>query len=110
MGRLSMRTSSRSSPDFDPESVLPVENALVTLYSKCGKVDVAQRIFSKIRKDCFLECHLVRYLDSRRVEDAHEIFSNMPHNNQLAWKLMISGFVCNGLPKEHSLLVHNSGL
>jgi len=40
----------RSGPDFDLEAALPIENALVTMYSKCGKVTVARRIFSEIRK------------------------------------------------------------
>lgn len=92
----------RSGPDFDPESALPVENALVTLYSKCGKVDVALRVFSEIRKKDAVSWNamLSGYLDWGRLEDALEMFSNMPHKNQLALMIMISGFVRNGLPEE----------
>ena len=89
----------RSGPDFDVEAALPVENALVTMYSKCGKVNVARRIFSEIRKkdDVSWNAMLSGYLDSGRVEDAFDIFRKMPCKNQ---PVMISGFVRNGLPEE----------
>ncbi|KAJ6794718.1 pentatricopeptide repeat-containing protein-like [Iris pallida] len=92
----------RAGPDFDPESALPVENVLVTMYAKCGKVDVARRIFDEIRKKDPVSWNsiLSGYLHSGRIDDALAIFDGMPSRNQLAWMVMIAGFVHNGLPEE----------
>ncbi|ONK59954.1 uncharacterized protein A4U43_C08F12660 [Asparagus officinalis] len=92
----------RFGPDFDPDASLPVENVLVTMYSKCGKVDVARRIFHEIRKKDGVSWNAILsgYLDSERIEDALEVFNKMPHKNQLTWMVMVSGFVHNGLPEE----------
>ncbi|OAY74142.1 Pentatricopeptide repeat-containing protein [Ananas comosus] len=92
----------RSGPDFDPESALPVKNVLVTLYSKCAKVDTARRIFDEIRlKDpVSWNAILSGYVNCGRVDDALEIFKQMPQKSQLTWMVMISGLVQNGLPEE----------
>ncbi|XP_008805705.2 pentatricopeptide repeat-containing protein At1g25360-like [Phoenix dactylifera] len=92
----------RSGPDFNPESALPIENVLVTLYSKCGKTNVAKRIFDDIkRKDpVSWNAILTGYVNCGRIDDALAIFQIMPHKNELAWMVMISGFVHNGLAEE----------
>ncbi|KAG1366894.1 putative Pentatricopeptide repeat-containing protein [Cocos nucifera] len=92
----------RSGPDFNRESALPVENVLVTLYSKCGKINAAKRIFDDIKgKDpVSWNAILTGYLNCGRVDDALAIFQAMPHKNELAWMVMISGFVHNGLAEE----------
>ncbi|WOK92348.1 hypothetical protein Cni_G01039 [Canna indica] len=92
----------RAGPDFDPQAALPVENVLVTLYSKDGKVDVARRIFNDIwMKDIVSwNAMLSGYLNSRRIHDAVHIFRDMPQKNQLTWMVMISGYLHNGLAEE----------
>lgn len=92
----------RSGPDFNPESALPVENVLVTLYSKCGKIDVAKRIFDGVtRKDpVSWNAILTGYVNCGCIDDALAIFQVIPHKNELAWMVMISGFVHNGLAEE----------
>ncbi|KAG6469117.1 pentatricopeptide repeat-containing protein At1g25360-like [Zingiber officinale] len=92
----------RSGPDFDPESALPVENMLVTLYSKDGKVNVAKRIFNDIRKKDIVSWNamLSGYLNNGCVRDAVYMFKEMPQKNQLTWMVMISGYLHNGLAEE----------
>ncbi|XP_008787226.2 pentatricopeptide repeat-containing protein At1g25360-like [Phoenix dactylifera] len=92
----------RSGSDLNPVSALPVENVLVTLYSKCGKIDVAKRIFDDIeRKDpVSWNSILTGYVNCGHIDDALAIFNVMPHKHELAWLVMISGFVHNGLAEE----------
>ncbi|XP_039117717.1 pentatricopeptide repeat-containing protein At1g25360 [Dioscorea cayenensis subsp. rotundata] len=92
----------RVGPNFEPESALPVENVLVTLYANCGKVDVARQIFNRIQKKDHVSWNaiLTGYLNSGRIQDAVGIFNPMPSKNCLAWMVMISGFVHNGLAEE----------
>ncbi|CAL9049426.1 unnamed protein product [Musa banksii] len=92
----------RVAPDFDPETALPVENVLVTLYSKDGNVDVARRIFNDIRRKDVVSWNamLTGYLNSGKIHDAIDIFRDMPQKNQLTWMVMISGFLHNGLAEE----------
>ncbi|XP_073005462.1 pentatricopeptide repeat-containing protein At1g25360 [Typha latifolia] len=92
----------RAGPKFGAESALPVKNVLVTLYSKCGKVDVAQKIFDEImlRDSVSWNAILSGYVNSGHIDVAFEIFKEMPQKNQLAWMVMISGFVHNGHAEE----------
>ncbi|KAG0488951.1 hypothetical protein HPP92_007762 [Vanilla planifolia] len=92
----------RDDPNFNPDSALPVENILVTLYSRCGKIDIAKHVFDGIRKKDPVSWNalLSGYVNCGRINDARAIFEHMPRENQLPWMVMISGLVQDGLPEE----------
>ncbi|PKA53644.1 Pentatricopeptide repeat-containing protein [Apostasia shenzhenica] len=92
----------RHGPDFDPKSALPVKNVLVTLYSRCHKLELARRIFDGIQmKDTVSwNAMLSGYVNSGCICDAREVFEQMPRNSQLPWMVMISGLVQNGFSEE----------
>ncbi|XP_059650550.1 pentatricopeptide repeat-containing protein At1g25360 [Cornus florida] len=93
-----LRTEGKPSLDFS----LSVNNALITLYWKCGKVDVARKIFNNtpIRDLVSWNAILSAYVNARRIDDAKAFFSEMPERNLLTWTVMISGFAQNGFGEE----------
>ncbi|KAL5976537.1 hypothetical protein ACLOJK_020870 [Asimina triloba] len=92
----------RTDPVSEPEVSLPVENALITLYWKCGKVDDARRIFDKmVRRDVVSwNAILSGYVTYGHIAEAQRIFETMPEKNKLSWTVMISGFAQYGLGEE----------
>ncbi|PIA53498.1 hypothetical protein AQUCO_00900235v1 [Aquilegia coerulea] len=81
---------------------LPVNNALVSLYSKCGEIDRARQVF-----DIMLEKDLVSwnailcgYVNAGRIGDAKRLYDVMPERNYMSWTVMISGFTHSGLGEE----------
>ncbi|KAI3860618.1 hypothetical protein MKW98_017253 [Papaver atlanticum] len=81
---------------------LPVNNALVTLYCKCGKVDQARQIFdSMLEKDhVSWNAILSGYVSVGRIDGAKNVFSAMPEKDLLTWMVMISGFAQNGYGED----------
>ncbi|KAF5208202.1 Pentatricopeptide repeat [Thalictrum thalictroides] len=81
---------------------LSVNNALVSLYSKCGEIDRARHIF-----DIMLERDLVLWnailcgsVNAGRIGDAKRVYDVMPEKNYMSWTVMISGFTHSGLGEE----------
>ncbi|KAM6600483.1 hypothetical protein CsatA_020092 [Cannabis sativa] len=93
-----LRTEAKSTPEFS----LPVSNALVTLYYKCGKMDTARKIFNKmsVRDVVSWNAILSGYVDARQIEDAKSFFSEIPERNLLTWTIMISALAQNGYGEE----------
>ncbi|KAL0009332.1 hypothetical protein SO802_010834 [Lithocarpus litseifolius] len=85
-----------------PEFLLSVNNALVTLYWKCGKVDEARKIFDKmlIRNLVSWNEILSAYVNLGRIVEAKSFFKEMPEKNLLAWTMMISGLAQNDFGEE----------
>lgn len=81
---------------------LPVNNALVTLYCKCGKVDQARQIFdSMLEKDhVSWNAILSGYVSVGRIDGAKNVFNAMPEKDLLTWMVMISGFAQNGYGED----------
>ncbi|XP_058109448.1 pentatricopeptide repeat-containing protein At1g25360 [Magnolia sinica] len=92
----------RTDPTPDPELSLPVENALITLYWKCGKLDDARQIFDEMRVRDLVSWNAILsgYATFGRVGEARRIFDTMPERSLLTWTMMISGFAQNGLGEE----------
>ncbi|KAF6136433.1 hypothetical protein GIB67_028652 [Kingdonia uniflora] len=99
----------RTEAQFGFKSDLPVNNALISLYSKYGKVDHACIIFEKIsRKDIVSwNAILTGYINLGRIEDSKIVFDRMPERNVLSWTVMIAGFGHNGFGEE-ALKLFNS--
>ncbi|KAF4371171.1 hypothetical protein F8388_020898 [Cannabis sativa] len=93
----------RTEAEFTPEFFsLPVSNALVTLYYKCGKIDTARKIFNKmsIRDVVSWNAILSGYVESKRIEDAKSFFNEILERNLLTWTIMISALAQNGYGEE----------
>ncbi|KAI3930545.1 hypothetical protein MKX01_036991, partial [Papaver californicum] len=74
------------------ELALPVNNALVILYCKCGKVDQARQIIdSMLEKD---------HVSVGRIGGAKSVFSAMPERGLLTWMVMFSGLAQNGYGED----------
>ncbi|CAI0553424.1 unnamed protein product [Linum tenue] len=91
-----------SGPKPKPGLHLPVNNALLTLYSKCAKLDDARLVFNKMRVKDLVSWNamLSSYVNSGRMNEAKEIFQEMPEKNLLTWAVMIAGLAQNGLGEE----------
>ncbi|XP_057469560.1 pentatricopeptide repeat-containing protein At1g25360 [Actinidia eriantha] len=93
-----LRTEEEISQDF----ALSVNNALITLYWKCGKVDEARVIFSKmpIRDLVSWNVILSAYVNAGRINEARSFFNEISERNLLTWTVMISGLAQNGFGEE----------
>jgi pentatricopeptide repeat protein len=92
----------RLQPILVPESALPVNNALMTLYSKSGNFVVAKRIFDSIKLKDVVSWNTILsgYVESSCLNKAAEIFTEMPYKNELSWMMMVSGYVHGGLSED----------
>lgn len=92
----------RLQPNLVPESALPVNNALMTLYSKSGNFVVAKRIFDSIKLKDVVSWNTILsgYVESSCLNKAAEIFTEMPYKNELSWMMMVSGYVHGGLSED----------
>ncbi|KAL5560276.1 hypothetical protein UlMin_036487 [Ulmus minor] len=81
---------------------LSVNNALITLYYRFGKVDEALEIFNKmsVRDIVSWNAILSGFVDARRMEEAKSFFREMPERNLLTWTIMISGLAQNGFGED----------
>ncbi|KAI3513527.1 hypothetical protein L1887_20863 [Cichorium endivia] len=93
-----IRTVKNPSRDF----LYSVNNALITLYWKCGKTDDARKIFDRmpIRDIVSWNNILSAYVNVGRIEEARSFFTEIPSKNQLTWSVMIAGLAQNGSGEE----------
>ncbi|KAK9050930.1 hypothetical protein SSX86_027555 [Deinandra increscens subsp. villosa] len=93
-----LRTVKSPSRDF----LISVNNALIALYWKCGKLDDARKIFDRmpIKDRVSWNTVLSGYVDVGRIEEAISFFHQIPEKNELTWSVMISGFAQNGFGEE----------
>ncbi|XP_010549219.1 PREDICTED: pentatricopeptide repeat-containing protein At1g25360 [Tarenaya hassleriana] len=77
---------------------LPVENAFVTFYYKCGKVDEARAIFEKMptRDVVTWNALLSAYISAGHIGEAKLLFEEMEERNLLSWVMMISALAQSG--------------
>uniref|UniRef100_A0A2N9GJB8 DYW domain-containing protein n=1 Tax=Fagus sylvatica TaxID=28930 RepID=A0A2N9GJB8_FAGSY len=93
-----LRTEEKPKPNFS----LSVNNELVTLYWKCGKVEEAREIFDKMLSRDFVSWNAIlsAYVNLGRIVEAKSFFKEMPERNLLTWTVMISGLAQNGFGEE----------
>ncbi|XAR54672.1 hypothetical protein NMG60_11029910 [Bertholletia excelsa] len=93
-----LRTEEKPVRDFS----LSVNNALITLYWKCGRVDEAQKIFDNmpIRDLVSWNAILSAYVSEGKINEARSFFNEMKERNHLTWTVMISGLAQNGFGEE----------
>ncbi|KAG5558214.1 hypothetical protein RHGRI_008218 [Rhododendron griersonianum] len=93
-----LRMEHKLSRDFS----LSVDNALITLYWKCGKVDEARMIFNNMPVRDLVSWNAIvsTYLSDGQINEARSFFIEMPERNLLTWTVIISGMAQNGLGEE----------
>ncbi|XP_020532948.1 pentatricopeptide repeat-containing protein At1g25360 [Jatropha curcas] len=93
-----LKTEAKPSVNFS----LPVNNALVTLYWRCGTVDRARVVFNKmpVRDLVSWNAILSGYVNTGRLNEAKSFFEEMPEKTVLTWTVMISGLAQNGFGEE----------
>lgn len=81
-----------------------ISNALVSMYAKSGKVDLAQKIVDKCKTSDLnlisLTALLEGYVKIGEVASARDIFNSMKNRDVVAWTAMIVGYEQNGLNSE----------
>ncbi|XP_009603001.1 pentatricopeptide repeat-containing protein At1g19720 [Nicotiana tomentosiformis] len=85
---------------FDGEEI--VGNALIDLYSKCGKLEAARLVFDMIpEKDVYSWNSMIGgYCQAGYFGKAHDLFTKMHESevspNVITWNVMITGHMQNG--------------
>ncbi|KAG8369058.1 hypothetical protein BUALT_Bualt15G0110800 [Buddleja alternifolia] len=91
------------------ESYVNLQNALIHMYSKCGDVLAAQKLFNT---GSFLDLiswnsMISGYLKCGLLEKARELFDNMPEKDVVSWSSMISGYAQHDKFPETLTLFHD---
>ncbi|XP_058071580.1 pentatricopeptide repeat-containing protein At4g37170 [Magnolia sinica] len=79
-----------------------ISNRLVDMYSKCGALADARRVFDDMpeRDTCSWNTMIAGYAKEGRLHDARRLFDEMPEKDGFSWSTMISGYVRHHQPKE----------
>ncbi|KAJ4969134.1 hypothetical protein NE237_015835 [Protea cynaroides] len=79
-----------------------LQSALITMYSNCGAMDLAQLLFDKMSpKNLVVSTAMVSaYSKLRNVEAARSIFNQMVEKDLVCWSAMISGYAESDWPQE----------
>ncbi|KAK4428255.1 Pentatricopeptide repeat-containing protein [Sesamum alatum] len=93
-----LRTEAKPARNF----MVSVNNALITLYWKCGKIDQARSIFDTIFTKDLISWNAIlsAYVSAGKIHEARSIFDKMSEKNMLSWTVMISGLAQHGLGEE----------
>ncbi|WZZ03412.1 hypothetical protein YC2023_089333 [Brassica napus] len=75
-----------------------VQSSLVSLYSKCGMLDCARKVFDKMgERDLVTWNSLIDgYARSGRVEIAMKLFDEIPDRDSYSWTALLHGFSKSG--------------
>ncbi|XP_052209604.1 pentatricopeptide repeat-containing protein At2g22410, mitochondrial-like [Diospyros lotus] len=94
---------------------LNLTNALLDMHVKCGRLETAEDIFSKMEtKDVFSWTSMINgYAKNGELDLARKCFNEMPERNVVSWNAIIAGYSQNNHPKEALELFYymeNAGL
>ncbi|XP_057470112.1 pentatricopeptide repeat-containing protein At1g19720 [Actinidia eriantha] len=79
-----------------------VVNSVIDMYSKCGKLEAAQRVFdTTLEKDVYTWNSMIGgYCQAGYLGKAHDLFMKMHGSdvspNAITWNIMITGYMENG--------------
>ncbi|KAL1346106.1 hypothetical protein AAHE18_08G166000 [Arachis hypogaea] len=81
---------------------ISISNRLLDLYSKCGSLDDAQKLFDEmIHRDlCSWNTMIAGYAKIGRLQQARKLFDEMPQRDNFSWNAAISGYVSHARPWE----------
>ncbi|PSR92781.1 Pentatricopeptide repeat-containing protein [Actinidia chinensis var. chinensis] len=77
---------------------LIVQNAMIDLFMRCGKVDFARWVFNEMHEKDVISWNsmISGYGNNGRVEAARELFNIMVERSVISWTSMICGYVKAG--------------
>lgn len=83
-------------------SAVPVANALVTMYAKCGNIQKANQAFElmPIRDVISWTAMMTAFSKAGDAEKAREYFNKMPEKNVITWNSMLSTYMQHGFWEE----------
>ncbi|XP_019455035.1 PREDICTED: pentatricopeptide repeat-containing protein At2g13600-like [Lupinus angustifolius] len=86
------------------DSSLFLHNNLLLMYSKCGLLPEARRLFRESNNRNIITWNTIIHalVDSGQVDQARHLFDEMPVRDSVSWTTMISGYCRNGYP-EYSI-------
>ncbi|KAJ7526930.1 hypothetical protein O6H91_16G028000 [Diphasiastrum complanatum] len=84
------------------ESDVTIGNTLVDMYAKCGCIELACQLFSKMsnRDVVSWTAMIAGYAKCGCIEHARQVFNEMSERSVVSWNSMIAGYAQNGLGKE----------
>ncbi|KAJ0020942.1 hypothetical protein Pint_31125 [Pistacia integerrima] len=87
---------------------IPLANALMDMYVKCGKLEAAEAIFDNMTKKTIVSwtTMIVGYAKFGFLDLARKIFYDMPEKDIVQWNAMIGGYVQAKRGKEALALFH----
>ena len=79
-----------------------VGNSMISLYSACGYLSCAQKLFDEMlnRDVVSWNSMIIGYLRSGELDKALDLFRRMNKRNIITWNSIIVGFIQGGRPKE----------
>ncbi|KAF7840397.1 pentatricopeptide repeat-containing protein [Senna tora] len=79
-----------------------ISNRLLDMYSKCGSLVDAQRVFDEMtdRDLCSWNIMIAGYAKVGQLQQARKLFDEMPQRDNFSWTALISGYVRCDWPKD----------
>lgn len=79
-----------------------VGNSLISLYSVCGYLSCARKMFDEMSNRDVVSWNsmIIGYLRRGELDEALELFRRMKKRNVITWNSIIVGFIQGGRPKE----------
>ncbi|KAF9601993.1 hypothetical protein IFM89_024539 [Coptis chinensis] len=80
------------------ESAIPVANALLTMYAKCGKIKTAHHVFQLMPAKDIISwtAMLTAFSQIGDLENARQCFNSMPGRNVITWNSMLAAYTQHG--------------
>ncbi|XP_043688341.1 pentatricopeptide repeat-containing protein At4g02750-like [Telopea speciosissima] len=80
------------------DSDLTLQNSVLDLFSRCGRVDIARQVFEGMEDRDVVSWNsmIYGYVNNSELDIACELFDRMPERNVVSWTTMICGCVTVG--------------